>query len=595
MATNRKDRSPTRMCGKNRKQSRVRRFLLRGQSLGALFSTLLYLVAGPIPLSLGQGQSPFPPPQIPYSLPAANPPGTAPAFGSPQQLPVKSYKKMPEDALPIIMDSKFRSQLQEIQLFMKEGPLGKWSLQSKVTPDKQEFVFRAPQDGEYWFTLVTIGRDGRASTTNLDAQPPQAIAIVDQRSPLVQVQALNMTPEGQWVRCEVADDNLDSAQTQFEYQTADSRWHPVNPVLGAANTYCIPRQAQHTGLLRVIAADRAGNNTNREMHLQDCLAAKNPVPNIPDPAIQQPPLINNSGVANKVTFPDPPAATENAFNLKPIKFENTTPKPFQGAFPANSQRPPPNNPKVLDPILTQPKEMGIAAPVLVNPTAPATPAPLGRTVKMVNSPHVVLNYQVEGIGASGLGKVEIWVTLDQGQTWQQLSEDHDKTSPIELNLQGEGLFGLSLVATNGRGFGGKIPDRGDSPDWYIEVDSTPPQVSLHSVKTIQGNQPGMVLVTWSARDKNLTNEPIDLYYATQPTGPWTPIAKNLRNEGEYRWLVPQEAGGHVYVRMAATDKANNVSEAQTMQPVLIDDLSRPRIVVTDIETVPATSKTSRLP
>ena len=41
-----------------------------------------------------------------------------------------------------------------------------------------------------------------------------------------------------------------------------------------------------------------------------------------------------------------------------------------------------------------------------------------------------------------------------------------------------------------------------------------------------------------ASDKNLLDEPIDLYYATETSGPWLPIAKGLKNSGQYRWEVP---------------------------------------------------------
>src|SRR5687768_18019653 len=42
----------------------------------------------------------------------------------------------------------------------------------------------------------------------------------------------------------------------------------------------------------------------------------------------------------------------------------------------------------------------------------------------------------------------------------------------EVNLPGEGQFGVRLVITNGNGFGGTPPVRGDAPTCRIEVDST---------------------------------------------------------------------------------------------------------------------------
>src|SRR5262249_22760464 len=85
-----------------------------------------------------------------------------------------------------------------------------------------------------------------------------------------------------------------------------------------------------------------------------------------------------------------------------------------------------------------------------------------------------LAYQVEPVGASGVGKVEVWITPDEGKTWNKLCEDQDKTSPVEVRLPGEGVYGLTVVVTNGNGVGDPPPARGTAPDWTVEIDSTRP-------------------------------------------------------------------------------------------------------------------------
>ncbi len=55
------------------------------------------------------------------------------------------------------------------------------------------------------------------------------------------------------------------------------------------------------------------------------------------------------------------------------------------------------------------------------------------------------------------------MTPDQGQTWHRLGEDLDKRSPADINLPGDGVFGIRIVITNGNGFGGRPPVRGDAP------------------------------------------------------------------------------------------------------------------------------------
>ena len=53
-------------------------------------------------------------------------------------------------------------------------------------------------------------------------------------------------------------------------------------------------------------------------------------------------------------------------------------------------------------------------------------------------------------------------------------EDPDKISPFEVDLGGEGTFGISLVARSASGLGDQPPAPGDPPQTWVEVDSTPP-------------------------------------------------------------------------------------------------------------------------
>ena len=127
-------------------------------------------------------------------------------------------------------------------------------------------------------------------------------------------------------------------------------------------------------------------------------------------------------------------------------------------------------------------------------TAPATIAAkhTGMPVHhlLVNSPRVFLEYRIEQTGASGVGKVEVWCTRDKGQSWQKISEDRDRQSPAEVNLAGDGVYGLTLVVSNGLGFGAQPPAPGDAPDWWIEVDSTPPSRGDYDGAAVERRRPG---------------------------------------------------------------------------------------------------------
>jgi hypothetical protein len=236
----------------------------------------------------------------------------------------------------------------------------------------------------------------------------------------------------------------------------------------------------------------------------------------------------------------------------------------------------------------EPKPALKTLPTAVNP--PASPA--STTVQrdfapnkhLVNKRQVFLQYQIDQTGASGVGRVEIWLTRDRGQTWEKVGEDADRKSPAEVTLPGEGQYGISLVVANGRGFGATAPNPGDPADWWIEVDVTRPHAELLDVRPGVEENAGAMLVSWVARDRNLKPNSITLSCAVSPEGPWQIIARGLENQGQYRWTVPVELGPQAYVRMETHDAAGNITESRTPQPVTLDDLSRPRARIRAVST-----------
>jgi hypothetical protein len=228
-------------------------------------------------------------------------------------------------------------------------------------------------------------------------------------------------------------------------------------------------------------------------------------------------------------------------------------------------------------------QVGKSVPPAANATVAAKREGTAARHLLVNSTHVFLEYRIEQAGASGVGRVEIWCTRDKGETWQKLGEDQDRKSPAEVHLPGDGLYGLTLVVSNGLGFGAQPPAAGDVPDWWIEVDTTQPVAQITSVRLTTDDGPA-VCVGWSSQDKNLGNTPVELSYAVTRQGPWLPIAKNLKGDGQLRWVPPLDIGTHAFLRLTVHDLAGNTTITETTQPVALDDLSRPRAVIANVST-----------
>jgi len=209
-----------------------------------------------------------------------------------------------------------------------------------------------------------------------------------------------------------------------------------------------------------------------------------------------------------------------------------------------------------------------AAPV--NPALSYGPLP---QLQVVNDPQITLEYEVSVFGPSGVSKVELWITKDDGRTWQYLTDDPDCKSPITATLPGEGVYGLRLVFQSGLGLSKGPPLAGELPDLRIEVDTTPPLVKLFEPRP-DPQRRDTLIVTWSATDRNLASKPMTLEYAERPEGPWVPIATDLPNSGSYSWQLPPKIPYRVYLRASAIDTAGNRSTAETREPIPVD-LTKP--------------------
>ncbi len=506
---------------------------------------------------------------------------------APEQQAPKTYLNKGVIQLPIQIDERARGQVQEIQLYVKSQPSAPWQKYTRAGWGQNAFTFNAPRDGEYWFAMVTVDQQGRTTPSDLSHEAPGLIIVVDRQAPQVDLFAIGTGPDGQMVQCEAKDDHLDPLKTRVMYQTGDRVFRPLEPMPGRPNVYCIPSQAVVTGLLRVSATDLAGNVTSREVHLNKLPPAGGSVvaSTAPATATTGGPAEPNRLPTNIVTQEEtqdagpaiPPVPADRLGQTTTVR-KVVPPAPSGPSIPTQVSAP--EGPAIPQATVTQ--EQVVRGSTDETPPARPTPhvaAPRREAVtqarQLVNSPHVFLEYQIEQAGASGVGRVEVYITRDQGQTWQRLSEDTDRKSPAEFDLPGEGTFGVTLAISNGRGFGGTPPAVGEAPQWCVEVDTTKPEVQINGVRTVAEGG-GAVDISWRATDKNLAGDGIDLYYSSSRQGPWKAIARGLRNDGQYRWMPPAEVGTQAYLRVSARDQAGNSSIVETTQPVLLDDGARPR-------------------
>ncbi len=451
---------------------------------------------------------------------------------APQPAPRKCYIKSRNFQLPASTENLDKTAVRELRLYCKSGT-GDWALQTSAPPTQATLTCSVPQDGEYLFTIVAVDHRGKMPDLNQARGNSSLLVIVDTRPPEVSVQALPSAGDRAMLRCVIRDENPDYRSLILEYPAGNNGWQVLAPLPDRQGVFAFPAGQPLPRQVRLIASDLAGNTATRTVQLSE------PTNGTPVTIAEVPPIA-------------PPAG--------PTQGEVVEARAGQVPAPPES------------------------------PEGTATPAD-GGTIgdiprQFTNRTHIALKYQIEELGPSGIGKMEAWMTRDNGHSWQYLADDPDRQSPIELDLPGEGVYGLSLVVRNGIGFGGRPPAPGEAPQFYVEVDTTRPTAQLIAVRPVGGSNGPMLQIDWTCGDKNLGEEPVELFYAPNRDGPWTPVGPRLKNQGKYHWPLPAAGlGPQVYVRMVVTDQAGNVGQCETEQPVALD-LVLPKVRVLGLEGPP---------
>jgi hypothetical protein len=203
-------------------------------------------------------------------------------------------------------------------------------------------------------------------------------------------------------------------------------------------------------------------------------------------------------------------------------------------------------------------------------------------VRWVNSKRISFQYEIKEAGPSGTSVVELWCTRDlQTRTWQRVGEDRSHQPPMSYEVDGEGLYGFTLVVVSGVGLSAGPPRPGDPPQIWVSVDTTKPTVQLTGTEVGRGFDKGKLTISWHAEDKNLRDRPITLAYSEKLDGAWETIVADADNSGRYIWTMPANVPYQFFIRVQATDKAANVGAAQTPTPVKVD-LAQPKGIILDV-------------
>ncbi len=358
----------------------------------------------------------------------------------------------------------------------------------------------------------------------------------------------------------------------------------------------------------------------------------------------------------------PPTASEKALGLglaPPLQSpstgnrdENDSPSitPWSAVAPTEPKDSPVNRPRTaaeairpLDPETSRPETSGVGSSAVAGPTQtslPPTgmPLPAGEKLAAENieqiplseevvkdnaayaagratiqttidprtplrfseSPRFSLEYELEAIGSGGVEAVELWGSLDGGNSWKRWGSDPDRQSPFDIETNGEGTYAYRIVVVSSSGLASPRPLAGEPADIAVTVDSTKPAIKITGAKYGDGDRVGSLVIQYSCEDAHPLPRPISLAFSESPDGPWTTIAAGLRNEGVYVWPADPQLPRQFYLRADATDSAGNVGTHLLDQPIDAQGLA-PRARIRGLQpltgtTVPNTGdQTATLP
>jgi Bacterial Ig-like domain len=546
--------------------------------------------------------------------------------GLPTGSPLPAYQYVKERAvkLDLVFDAAHRSEIKDILLFVSQDEGSSWSLSSKAGPNDREITFSVPVDGIYWLRLVTVDGFGKQTPESPKSAPPNARVVVDTLKPYLKLTNAQRSGNEISVAWQVSEDNPNWESFRLEYLSAGSGF----PIAVPTATPGISGQARFTPstngpiTVRLTLRDKAGNEsmTSAEVAGADGTVA---TASASSPVAPPPPPFSNPAPVNALPTLTPPPAEQYASPIPGVPQDQrpqfTTPpsrpfgeretrelRPASGAAPrwiVNNPTPAVREPEPIasTSYQVQGSVTQVQATMPAPPVAPAAPRKPLPPIRYVNSPLVVLEYELAKVGPSGVGSVEIFYTENDGQTWELLAKENEKRLSslgagryqAELELPRDGVFGFTIVVRSNAQLKQELltdehkphcPQPGDVPEIRVEVDTTGPSAEMFPPRRDMTKTNSLVLF-WKAGDKNLSNNPITLEWSEHREGPWNAIANNLPNSGKHSWQLPDHLPVEVYLRLRVVDLAGNEGVATTPQPITVD-LSEPEGRLTGVAVSP---------
>lgn len=478
-------------------------------------------------------------------------------------------------------------------------------------PSADHFTVQAPEDGEYWFsvrTLFSTHADPRGALT------PAVYVIVDTHQPELTMRVLAGGAGELVAQWEIADPHLDPSTLKIEYQTSERGvWRPValKQALDAKSTETKgesiwwPKSAAEGVTVRAEVMDHAGNRRQaQQWHPLSKIASK---PNrlATSDSLSQQAVGEPGGIRwpaeRQSSQPAIAKTLERGTGQSRHSVADGQPQRLGDVAQGADRSPVPPHTETgerrvnerdlsrdgwtsRDPsaVASEPNHGPVHPPVAYRPNVKASTIsrtllkqlPNGDLPSMTNSRQFEFDYDVDAVGRDGVSRVELYRTTDGGRSWtlDRKLNSPDTSQPLQVTVDGEGVYGYRVVVVAVSGLASRRPRPGDQADLWIGVDTTEPIVRLTGAVYGKNEDAGRLAIRWEADDALFGDRPVTIRFSETAEGPWVTIASGLPNSGEYLWAADPRTPEEIFLRIEVRDAAGNKAADQLERAIKVEGL-----------------------
>ena len=181
------------------------------------------------------------------------PQGPDPANETPVFSPQRTFR------IPLDLTSEERSGLSAICLYVSEDEGRTWVRHSIGDPSMDVITFRAKQDGEYWFTVALVNREGRQVPEDVRTVEPGLKVTVDTQKPEMTLRAIRNKSGRRGIAWTLEDAHIiDSSLRLAVWNEKSKTWEPFE-IRHPEEKRAWFSEDENFTKIQGLVADRAGN------------------------------------------------------------------------------------------------------------------------------------------------------------------------------------------------------------------------------------------------------------------------------------------------------------------------------------------------